>query len=358
MSVDPTPSRKKISCPRCGYDLHGVIESWKRECPISGVCSECGLEFEWSELLSPHHTVARWCVEYAWGWRIVESSFKTLLMILFSPARFWRELKMVHTTRWIGIPTIILPAAVILYLILSISVGVHVHKSFKREIARGMKTVRSPLIDGLYAAANPFSTHSVTYTTVLRTASGRTYGTGRSTSRPRTILYRKLDPFCYIVKDTLRAVRYGGFFLPFRQGQDSVVFTHVLIMAVLSPLAFFALPRSLRQAKARRTHILRIWCYSAGVLVWPTALMVFSPIGPDLLWQWWREGREFVIYGSGAAGLIIWWSLASKHYLKLPHSWGVGFSMVVLAYLGGLFLMSFSDFLMRCLVSLIDFLKM
>ena len=151
MSVDTTPSRKKISCPRCGYDLHGLVKSWKHECPLSGVCSECGLEFEWGELLSPYHTVARWCVEYSHGWGFVGSSFKTLLLILLSPARFWRELKMVHTTRWIGIPAIILPAAVILYLILSISVGVYVHKIYVTTVA-SMKAVTITLRPTFHAS--------------------------------------------------------------------------------------------------------------------------------------------------------------------------------------------------------------
>ena len=43
---------------------------------------------------------------------------------------------------------------------------------------------------------------------------------------------------------------------------------------------------------------------------------------------------------------VTWWSLAAKHYLKLPHAWGVGVSMVVLAYAGGLFLVSVIDFMM------------
>lgn len=40
-------------CPRCGYDLHGTIDTWTDACPLTGVCSECGLEFIWSEILCP-----------------------------------------------------------------------------------------------------------------------------------------------------------------------------------------------------------------------------------------------------------------------------------------------------------------
>ncbi len=39
-------------CPRCGYDQSGEISRWEVSCPLAGVCSECGLEIEWSTILS------------------------------------------------------------------------------------------------------------------------------------------------------------------------------------------------------------------------------------------------------------------------------------------------------------------
>lgn len=41
------------SCPNCGYDQRGVIDSWKTECPLTGICSECGFEFRWGALIVP-----------------------------------------------------------------------------------------------------------------------------------------------------------------------------------------------------------------------------------------------------------------------------------------------------------------
>ena len=49
----------KAACPRCGYDLRGALETWKRKCPINGVCTECGLKFEWGELLCERRNVPR-----------------------------------------------------------------------------------------------------------------------------------------------------------------------------------------------------------------------------------------------------------------------------------------------------------
>ncbi len=133
----------------------------------------------------------------------------------------------------------------------------------------------------------------------------------------------------------------------------SVVIVQGMILVVLCPLAFMALPQSLRKAKVRWQHLVRITMYSSLIIVPPLELYIrFQTHGwrpfPFFGWQFWRwSGEGSLIYI--LAGMIIWWSLAAKHYLKLPHAWGVGASMVVLAYLGGMFLVSFIDFLFMLL---------
>jgi len=54
----------KVECPRCGYDLRGVVSSWRDTSPLIGKCSECGLSLEWSELLSRDQAEPAWCVEF------------------------------------------------------------------------------------------------------------------------------------------------------------------------------------------------------------------------------------------------------------------------------------------------------
>ncbi len=53
MFVPPRPpdSHRGILCPTCGYDLRGTMGDWSRACPLRGVCSECGLQFEWAEMI-------------------------------------------------------------------------------------------------------------------------------------------------------------------------------------------------------------------------------------------------------------------------------------------------------------------
>ena len=54
-------------CPRCGYDQSGVITTWARAepsaCPLTGVCSECGLAFAWRDVLVPGRAGPAWCWE-------------------------------------------------------------------------------------------------------------------------------------------------------------------------------------------------------------------------------------------------------------------------------------------------------
>lgn len=49
-------------CPRCGYDLRGTIATWMQQCPLEGQCTECGLRFEWRELMSVRFLMPRWCI--------------------------------------------------------------------------------------------------------------------------------------------------------------------------------------------------------------------------------------------------------------------------------------------------------
>ena len=48
------------TCPRCGYDLSGIVASWKDACPLTGICSECVLEFQCRYLLDPRFKIKPW----------------------------------------------------------------------------------------------------------------------------------------------------------------------------------------------------------------------------------------------------------------------------------------------------------
>jgi len=78
------------SCPRCAYDLTGQAASWTEACPLTGRCPECGLDFEWGELLDPKLAGPGWSFEH--GHRRLAARYFATLARMFRPARAWREL--------------------------------------------------------------------------------------------------------------------------------------------------------------------------------------------------------------------------------------------------------------------------
>lgn len=87
-------SQAKPICPRCGYDLEGLIATWVESCPLQSTCSECGLEFECSRALSPHLIGPRWSYEH--GFRPeVKRWWATSLMSLL-PRKMFGDLAVDH----------------------------------------------------------------------------------------------------------------------------------------------------------------------------------------------------------------------------------------------------------------------
>ena len=48
-----------LHCPRCGYDLGGVVAIFRDSCPLEGTCSECGMALRWGEVSCPAGVVDR-----------------------------------------------------------------------------------------------------------------------------------------------------------------------------------------------------------------------------------------------------------------------------------------------------------
>lgn len=90
------------TCPRCRYDLSGLIASWETTCPLAGTCSECGLEFQWTDVLHSHTKRLPAFIEHSpvgfLGARIVFSAWRTVLWTIL-PWFFWRTVKLHHQIR-------------------------------------------------------------------------------------------------------------------------------------------------------------------------------------------------------------------------------------------------------------------
>src|ERR1044071_7810451 len=85
------------TCPRCDYDLAGMIASWTDSCPMEARCSECGLLFRTAHVLSPTLLGPAWSFEH--GPRVMAGRWVRTSRVALFPARLCRELRIDHRLR-------------------------------------------------------------------------------------------------------------------------------------------------------------------------------------------------------------------------------------------------------------------
>ncbi|MCZ6834725.1 MAG: hypothetical protein O7G85_03030, partial [Planctomycetota bacterium] len=254
-----TSTIRESRCPRCGYDLRGVMATWESACDLCGTCTECGLAFEWGELLNPLRNLPRWCFEFADGvasflWRCLG----TILMML-RPWRFWTNLKMEHPLHWrrhIALHALFLLAS---YGVFVIALGVLISQEWIWINGVNQRNLVPKWEFVFQAMLTPWSNVS-----------------------PGTFI---LFGGTQKIQSPLQYV--NNFFM---WSEDTLNTTTILLMAtILSPLGFFTLPQSRREAKVRWAHILRIASFSMiGIwaYVWLSMITVSRVNNPSsALWQ-------------------------------------------------------------------------
>ncbi len=353
--TEAIPTNPIVRCPRCGYDQRGVIETWKDSCPLNGICSECGLEIEWAELLSDKIKRPAWNVECVNRSRSVPWRSVTTLARSLWPWGFWRSLQMHHETRWRRIAAYFVCLSLGLYLLFAgmqaaitvrfwtsvrppnainpavaiaatpnVSVsGVALH-SFAMPFSRtspgtirwGGLNIEYPPPIALLPTGNRFST--IAGNTDVWTWQG-TYWMQRSlTLAPTPTLVQHRNPIVRYFDNRWALLRHG------------------IVMFAFSAIAFVLLPQSRKKAKVRWAHVHRISAYAAAWLFVGTWMLItidqigvltFSRLSTsrgDWFLAW------FVIW---PMWLICWCAASTKHYLKMPHAWGIAIAVVSLGFL-------------------------
>ena len=305
----------KPRCPRCGYDLRGPVATWADRCPLEGVCSECGLNLRWAEVLLPEKFEPSWCVEFApGGRRILLACARTFLWSL-RPWTFWRRMKMSQPIRWRRLIVYLLLLAATVYTTFALSQGVLAWHWWWR-IRNDPDTVRSDV--GGYtvfvqAAVLPFSDSPPgSYSEVWPTRGGGLRGFSFSYRSP---LYHARDRAAH---------EHAGLFL-------GVIF-------ITCPLVFVALPISRRRAKVRWSHVLRVTAYSTSYVALAVIIVMVSNTAGLV------TGRSFLLSDSIALlesltlvalcpGMLIWWAVAIRRYLRMEHAFGVAVAVGTTAFL-------------------------
>ncbi|MHC5028911.1 MAG: hypothetical protein ACYTGR_19350 [Planctomycetota bacterium] len=283
-------------CPRCNYDLRGTTALWTDTCPLEGVCTECGLSFEWADLFDERRRVPRWCVEYAASPPAFLRRTAATLLMTFRPWRFWKSLKMSHQIRWTHLVGYLCIVCVTLYLMMCVAHGV-MYRTYMVNLAPRFGTGFVPSgWETLYVMLQP-----------------------RTTAFGRWISPQEL---------------FDRYWAPALQGLAAFLIVHALC-----PIGFVTLPVSRRAAKVRWAHVVRITIY--GLLLPLPAILCF--IGAmSVLFQTSlpRSLLPFILLFMAAVAAfailpleVVWWSVATGRHLKMPHAWGIGAAVVIMSVL-------------------------
>lgn len=364
----------EITCPRCGYDLRGTVSTWTDQCPIQGTCTECGLVFQWTHVLMISKYEPRWCVEFTPSfWRVPRASVGTILRSML-PWMFWRKMHMSSRVRWGRLAVflfllVLLPS--LLYVPLQATRAILVRYELDQMLVEWMKSApaqianseaelaeikagapidrywgstREELIASLEAGlvqmkaslANPpsinFSYFSAIFEALTepfgRTSSGTISQLGMTSPYPAPAEYQQLL--------TWRGgppTAFGPAYVFDINWLKSITTNLGLgfALALLLPITFILLPASRRKAKVQWRHIGRIAIYSFSFVSIITTLLVLgigmtlipqtSDWTPDLTWQ-----LPWLLW----LLVPVWWWVAIKRYLHMPHAAAVAFLMTVM----------------------------
>ena len=295
----PTLPSTTILCPRCGYDLRGITQTWneKGACPLTGKCSECGLDFDWQKAF--RESEHPWLFEYHWRRKPIKSLYRTVVASC-NPFRFWKETDLYNEIKLA--PLIIL----VVFPIIVIFVSRFITNFW--YIWSGWTSNATPVWNRFWWLPSKQSSEL---------SLSHMFEVARYSAR-----YSLADgPFLIMVQlPTIAAVLYW-------------------------PLVFVFTPTTLMQSRVRPSHILRIALYSVVApiyffAIWSIPSMLIAPFdsGPFSLFpepDWWQRvngssdllqtlfnwlpiGIIFAIVS--LAWAFTWWAIACTQYLQLKRA--------------------------------------
>lgn len=304
------------NCPRCGYNLRGVVETWRDSCPLDGTCSECGLAFAWREVLSERDRPPSWCVETG----PVGSLRHTIPGTVLRANRgrlFWRSIPMrlpLHWDRLVLLNVVILIAA---YLLLcTISAATTGGYLWKARASPGTTIVANDMQAIATSLVMPWAPEPIGSITIV----GRPLP--MSLRSPRELLS-----------------------LIWLRGHIGVV-THLAVGSLaFMPLVFIVLPIARRRAKVRWAHIGRIALYTPAVIFLPLGILFAADAMRTVdrwtsgdVWlldmlAWLGDWLAMVIPPALVLSFWWWWRSACRHYLRMQRADLVAISIVLIGVL-------------------------
>ncbi len=286
-----TATEPMIECPRCGYDVSGVMSTWATECPVEGTCSECGYEFQWKHLLGANLGVPKWFFETAQRKKIraaISTSVRTV-----APWRFWRD------------------------------VPLHA------PMSRGRLVVISA---GSLIVAYGFSIVALSADYLFRVA------TSPWSKRWSISLSDRIKNILYLFRH--HAMWPSGNVTP-KLPRDFEFAVHwLLLTSLVLPVCFLTIRKTLRTVRVRPVHLARSGAY-AFVAVAIALSIWFAFFAAEVVWEQWAGTRLPVWFQSCMNRAVVFWPIVSvlwwwcvcQFYLCIRHAFWVALAMQVMAIL-------------------------
>lgn len=376
-------SAVSVPCPRCGYDQRGVMSQWTDACPLQGVCAECGLAYFWAELLAPEKYEPKWCVEFAprGPVKFIKSCIKTAVRTLW-PWMFWKRQNMAFDVRWRRLAMywlFLLLLPLLLYPVEQAAVAVRVRMLVDSELTQARQSMISNIPrlqkylqelsqieiveDSLVLNRWAIESEAERQAEIARIQNSiqvMQYSQTQSASvnQPlwRAIYEAVFTPFssasngkvvggwnfgigAYPAPDQLHNYLFGyaSVYVSYGDMLGMIVaysiFTAALLMLI--PIEFALLPISRRKAKVQWRHVWRVAAYSVSLPAWvvlsAALLMCVATVVPEYF-QVMQSIVGFLMIAPPLL-LIIWWAVAIKRYLRMPHGWLIAPVFAILSVL-------------------------
>ena len=306
--ISPSPSNP--ICPRCGYDQRGVIAQWQEACPLRGVCSECGLNFGWSELLNPNIYLPTWCIERSCGVLRLPLQFLGTCFRTCWPWTFWRTIRMSHDLHPKRLALFLLIHLGLVYFVFAAAHGWIAWDYWQRNVKDGYVPTTGGWPVAVQGALTPWSEASL----------------GSFAARPGSWSPGSIS---YLTPAELFDHVWNDFLPPM---------VWVVVVHCCTGLAFAALLIFRRRYSFRWRHVLRLTVYGFGIYVIPIILSIAAIAmnktaapAADLLFVLAITGWALVL-----PLVLTWWSIGASRYLHMPHGWAVGIAVMVMGALQAL----------------------
>ncbi|MFN9078514.1 MAG: hypothetical protein ACK5WD_08935 [bacterium] len=355
---DPTPQTAPaaVECPRCGHLLGVMAAEAERRGETHGTCSECGLDVEWRKLrLATEAPV--WFIESRYSPRnIVRRAFGTLVRTA-RPFRFWKSIDL----------SLALSRRRLLVFVLVVLAVLHCFAATQRILERGWTpwaaapaaSVSDACTIGRVALAvvaplSRFDGAGVVY--AAHQATGKTDALGlvwesipalAKAAIPLqdgriTVKVVQVSPTQSTIHHAYPNAR--ELLMPVLRSSSAVVVPATL----LAPLTLLLLPTSLRRARIRPRHFMRLMAYTTALLIPITACVFVAETLLQGLLNPARSETRFHLHPFGAFGEVnpaffllllvltlnaIWLTAAASRYLRLPNARGVGVACALIPML-------------------------